>query len=498
MQSTSPKESAFEPPPQTFPTQGDRQYSLQKEIMSTQSNFTALDWGYSYPLIFHLNLEIPAFFVSYRWWEDEATTVFWAFDIQEIRRVIQFKLFSDENFPRTSLCARTVDTIDSFLVALSEPHEYQLLGNLSHIQRVEEILRRSSIPPFQPIPWSWLPPRTRITLDAREIAAAIDAESHFHFRQIAFEEFVRAALGYKAVFVEWFLQQHAALYIMLQDHLSAYKEDIPLYTEVEKHLRSRSPFAHRALVQCLLAVRHGGYRDMPKPNTAGFEFIAGPIQALFKDQPGRLTTMLKILSVLAMKFRRQYIHAPTMDWKTPFDTSIPFLNDYLESTSPKDLARSIRGLDEHSFAELTRQSLIAEDAIVGQLLDQWRILSISIWECCAALPNMVPYLQECAQSLLATRDYHSLTAIIKGLHTYTVLTTHPASTDIPQRNAITLETLVPREILSLMSPAENFASYRQHYQKYPGIPFLIAHTRDHEKNGESVLQPVFQYLQSTK
>lgn len=242
MQSTSPEESAFEPPPQTFSTPGDRQYSLQKVTMSAQSSLTALDWGYSYPLIFHLNLEIPAFFVSYRWWEDEATTVFWAFDIQEIRRVIQFGLFRDENFPRTSLCARTVDAIDNFLIALSEPHEYQLLGNLSHIQRVEEILRRSSISPFQPIPWSWLPPQSSPTLDAREIAAAIEAESHFHFRQIAFEEFVRAALGYKAIFVEWFLQQHAALYIILQDHLGAYPEDIPLYTEVEK-VRFLSYFA---------------------------------------------------------------------------------------------------------------------------------------------------------------------------------------------------------------------------------------------------------------
>ncbi|KAJ9490422.1 hypothetical protein VN97_g2856 [Penicillium thymicola] len=465
--------------------------------MSAQFSLAALDWGYSYPLIFHLNLEIPAFFVSYRWWEDEATTVFWAFDIHEIRRVIQFGLFGDENFPRTSLCARTVDTIDNFLIALSEPHEYQLLGNLSHTQRVEEILRRSSIPPFQPIPWSWLLPQSSPTLDAREIAAAIEAESHFHFRQIAFEEFVRAALGYKSIFVEWFLQQHAALYIILQDHLGAYPEDIPLYTEVEKHLRSRSPFAHRALVQCLLAVRCGGNRKISKPNTAGFEFIAGPIQALFKDQAGGLTVMLKILSVLAIRFRRQYIHAPTMDWKTPFDTSIPFLDDYLESTSPTDLARSMRGLDEHNFAELTQQSLIAEDAVVRKLLLQWRKLSISIWECCAALPDLIPYLQECAQSLVTTRNYHSFAAIIRGLHTYTILTTRPANITA-QGNAITLETLIPQEMISLMSSAENFAAYRQHYQKFPGIPFLIAHTRDHKENGESALQPVFQYLQSTK
>lgn len=136
---------------------------------------------------------------------------------------------------------------------------------------------------------------------------------------------------------------------------------------------------------------------MPKPNTAGFEFIAGPIQTLFKDQPGRLTAMLKMLSVLTIRFRRQYIHAATMDWKTPFDTSLPFLDDYLESTSPTDLARSMRGVDENHFSELTRQSLIAEDAIVGQLKIQWRELSVSVWECCAALPDLIPYLQECAQ-----------------------------------------------------------------------------------------------------
>ncbi|EKV18972.1 Guanine-nucleotide dissociation stimulator CDC25 [Penicillium digitatum] len=466
--------------------------------MSAQSSFTALDWGRSYPSIFHLNLEIPAFSVPYRWWEDEATTVLWAFDIQEIRRVIQFGLFRDENFPRNSLSARTVYTVDRFLVALAKPHEYQLLGNLSHIQRVEEILRRSSISPFQPIPWIWLPPQSSPTLDAREIAAAIEAESHFHFKQIAFEEFVRAALGYKAIFVEWFLQQHATLYIILQDHLSVYVEDIPLYIEVEKHLRSRSPFAHRALVQCLLAVRRGGSRDMSKPNTAGFEFIAGPIQALFRDQPGRLTAMLKILSVLAFRFRRQYIHAPTMDWKTPFDTSTFFLDDYLESTSPKDLARSMRGLDEHNFAELTRQRSIPEDDVMRQLVAHWHTLSISIWECCTALPDLIPYLQECAQSLITTRNYNSLAAIIKGLHTYTIWTSCPASAGSVQGNAITLETLIPREIISLMSPADDFAAYHQYYQKFPGLPFLIAHTRHHKRNGESVLQPVFQYLQSTK
>lgn len=144
-------------------------------------------------------------------------------------------------------------------------------------------------------------------------------------------------------------------------------------------------------------MRPGENREISEFRGAGFEFIAGPIQALFKDQPGRLAVTFKMLSVLTIRFRRQYVHAPTMDWKTPFDTSIPFLDDYLQSTSPTDLASSMRDLDEQNFSELTRQILIAEGSVVGQLKIQWRELSVSVWECCAALPDLIPYIQECAQ-----------------------------------------------------------------------------------------------------
>lgn len=232
MQSISPEDLSFEPPPKKCNlSPGRGQNPLKKQ--SIHSIMMASDSGNSLQ-IFRTRAEIPAFFVSYRWWEDEATTVFWAFDIQEISRVIRFGLFRDENFPRTSLRSRNADTIDTFLIALSEPHEYQLLDSLSHMQRVEEILRRSSIPPFEAIPWSWFPPQSSPTLDALEIATAIETESHLHFSRIDFEEFVRAALGYNALFIDWFLQQHTALYLILLNHLQAHPEDVPLYANVEK------------------------------------------------------------------------------------------------------------------------------------------------------------------------------------------------------------------------------------------------------------------------
>ncbi|KAJ5565884.1 Guanine-nucleotide dissociation stimulator CDC25 [Penicillium sp. DV-2018c] len=498
MQSTSPEESVFEPSPTTLLSPGGRQHSAKKAKMASQSDSAIATFGYSYQQIFQSDLEIPAFYMTYRWWEDEATTVFWAFEIQEITRVVQFGLFRDENLPRTSLRSRNADTIDAFLVSLSEPHEYELLANLSHMQRVEEIIRRSSIPPFQAIPWSWLPPQSSPTLDAEKIATEIEAESHFHFRQIAFEEIVRAALGYYAISVEWFLQQHTALYILLVDHLYANPEDIPLYTEVEKHLRSRSPFAHRALIQCLRSVSPVSIRDLPQSNTAGFEFIAGPIQDLFKEQPGRLEVMLKILSVLAIRFRRWYIHAPAMDWQTPFDTSIPLLEDYLISSSESSLARNLSIQDEQRFAEMTRRNFVAGDAVVEKLLADWRALGISVWECCAALPEMISDLQVCAQSLFAARNYHSLTAIINGFHTYTISTMRASNTGTTPGHPTTKRALIPQEIAFLMNPAQNYAAYRQHYLKFPGLPFMAPHLRDRKQNGDSVLQPVFQYLQSTQ
>ena len=165
-----------------------------------------------------------------------------------------------------------------------------------------------------------------------------------------------------------------------------------------QHLRTRSPFAHRALVRALFNIQPESTRHMPQSTTPGFQFIAGPIQSLFRDQPPSLTTILKVFSVLAIRFRRQYIHTSHMDWNQPFDTSIIFLEDCLNSTSAIDLARTLTGADEVDFGDLTRHNLIAEDAVVKRLLANWHILSISVWECCSALPDMMtPYLRECAQ-----------------------------------------------------------------------------------------------------
>lgn len=149
-------------------------------------------------------------------------------------------------------------------------------------------------------------------------------------------------------------------------------------------------------MQCLAALQPGAV-DLKQASAPGFEFVAGPIQRLFRDQPPSLSTILKLFSVLAIRFRRQYVHTSRMDWITPFDTDILFLEYCLSSTSPEDLAHTLISTDEVDFSALSRQNIIANDALVKGLLASWHTLSISVWECCSALPDITPFLRECAQ-----------------------------------------------------------------------------------------------------
>ncbi|KAJ5244673.1 hypothetical protein N7489_004769 [Penicillium chrysogenum] len=257
-----------------------------------------VDMG-SFLFVFRPNVAIPQFCVAYRWWEDEAINMLWAYDFNDISQAIRFGLFHDESSPRSSLLSRNMQFINEFLLAASKPYEHCRLSELSHPQKVEEILLRSSIPQRPLLTWNWIPTISGGSSDPRTIALEIEAESYFHFQQIAFEDIVRSALGYKAVSVEWFLQQHTSLYGILVNHLHMYPEELLLYLEVEKHLRDRSPFAHQALAKCIMAIQPDGKHNMPSRNTPGFAFIAAPIQQLFKNHSSSLSTIFKVLSVLA-------------------------------------------------------------------------------------------------------------------------------------------------------------------------------------------------------
>ncbi|KAF2993160.1 hypothetical protein E8E15_000102, partial [Penicillium rubens] len=188
----------------------------------------------------------------------------WAYDFNDISQAIRFGLFHDESSLRSSLLSRNMQFINEFLLAASKPYEHCRLSELSHPQKVEEILLRSSIPQRPLLTWNWIPIISGGSSDPRTIALEIEAESYSHFQQIAFEDIVRSALGYKAV---------------------TYGTGAPLPT---KPLHSAS-----------WPSKLDGKHNMPSCNTPGFAFIAAPIQQLFKNHSSSLSTIFKVLSVLA-------------------------------------------------------------------------------------------------------------------------------------------------------------------------------------------------------
>ncbi|KAL2836119.1 hypothetical protein BJY01DRAFT_238432 [Aspergillus pseudoustus] len=445
----------------------------------------------SYPFPFRSSEERPQFNVQYRWWEDEAPPMLWGFDIEEIRRVIRYGLYPDEQLPRMALQSRSAATVEKFLLGLAVPQERALLIQLPHIQKVEEILHRcrAVAPPL--IAWSWVPTRMDSELDPLAVANAIDTESHLQFARISFEELVRYALGYPSLRVEWFLQQHAVLYALLLDHLNAFPEERVRYLEVEHHLRIRSPFTHRAVAY---ALRDTGVQVEMASTEPGFGFIAAPIQRLFRDLPQNLTSILKVLCMLGVRFERTYLHSREMKWSQPFSIVFFFLEDILDSASSTDFARTLTTTDEREFAGLVDQGTF-DEKLAHRLSVRWETLSIEVWECCRALPKMIEYVQESLQPLLVDRNYHSLTAILSGLHRYSV----SESTIVRADNGSTALATNPMfgpEFQYLIDPAQNYATYRQQYNSVPGIPFLIPHLNEHRELGEGVFQILFQQLKS--
>lgn len=163
-------------------------------------------------------------------------------------------------------------------------------------------------------------------------------------------------------------------------------------------MRTKSPFGYRAIVECLSQFQSNSVGQASRTYKPGFEFIAGPIQALFKASRLGLYNTVKLLSVVSIRFQQTYIHVPYMDWHKKLDTQVPLLNSLLSSLSATDFARSLTRSDESKFSQLSREKLMGEqNPTVEALHERWSTLSMNVYECCTALPEIVPYIQQSAE-----------------------------------------------------------------------------------------------------
>lgn len=190
----------------------------------------------SYVSIFQADEERPRHNIAWPWWQHDATTILWGYNLERIKRVIRYGLCADENHCRLALEKRPPAVIHNFLDGLAAPEKWLEYGRLSHEEKVGKIMRRCRLPVPPVLTWSWLPTRSNdgLAWDPLAMAKAIDAESHIQFNRIGFEDLVQYSLGHASRRVDWFLDQHSCFYAHLLDHFNAFPGELATYLEVEK------------------------------------------------------------------------------------------------------------------------------------------------------------------------------------------------------------------------------------------------------------------------
>ncbi|PGH26664.1 hypothetical protein AJ80_01610 [Polytolypa hystricis UAMH7299] len=428
---------------------------------------------------------------SYRWWETECDLALRRFDAWEVRRLIRFRLYPNNEYPRQILLSRSESSVDHLWSSLSPPERRNVDTSVStHQYKVEQILHlsRTDAATPSPSPWGWYPNISPATRDARTIASDIDRESRAQFKTVPFEDWVHYSLGYSTESVEWLLQQHRKFGSLLSTYLEeALAAEADLYVEVEMYLRQGSHLAHHVLSQCLKEkgqLQHVDYA--PVPLHERLNFVIMPIRELFKDEVRGLRWLLKRLSILEIHFTRKYHQSRAIDWVNPFDTKTPFLDDLFSCRYPQHLAQRFTNFARYKFASLLTDGLHINEPVLQSLTTDWHALTAAVEDECFLAQWGFDDLKMCVELLYNLNNYYSATAVLHGLQKFSpeVFETLRRSAANPSEN---LEE--PASIfLNLLDSTDNYAAYRRIMQERPGLPFLNPHLAE---GGTEALKRIF-------
>lgn len=85
--------------------------------------------------------------------------------------------------------------------------------------------------------------------------------------------------------------------------------------------------------------------------------------------------------------------------------------------------------------------------------------------------------------------------MLDGIHRYSISTAQSRGLNSTHGGMVVVDPVVFPDVVALRKPDQNYASYRQHYLQYPGVPFLLPHLREYREVGSGALQPLLEYLQ---
>ncbi|OAX80015.1 hypothetical protein ACJ72_05659 [Emergomyces africanus] len=424
---------------------------------------------------FKVELEPPRFDVQWRWWEDEASFILRAFTVEAIKRLVQFRLYHDDNLPRSILRSRDANTVTAFLDSVLPSNDDTVVAQLSHYDRVEKLLDLCRPRDTEARPWSWFPASPPSDLHVETIAKEVNEESYLQFKAVRFEDWVHYSLGYPTPSVEWFLAQHSKLSSYLMDHFNEFADQARKYAEVEKVRTISVDAPTPAIPHCPDTKLVHNTAEWPNHDVKEAGGIANPIQPWIPPRIG--------LCELGKSLRAES----------------PLLDEFFDASSPRALARSLTHTDDREFTGLSLRSFVTENSKFRQLTANWDNVCTVTEECCLAYPDLVDYFKNCVQQLTPwpekdlynRRNYYSATAILHGLQRAN-----------PQRFSFNLLFPAPNATLfsstgfllnlfDLLDSANNYGSYRKLIQSRPGLPFLAPHAKEYQLHGEQGLAGIF-------
>ena len=175
-------------------------------------------------------------------WDVEAARILrTSLSIQDIKLICRFRPYQDENLPRSVLLTRWEAKLNDFLDWLHIEKD-----ELCKYQKVEAIIKHFAPLPPRKVCWKWTPSDSMHETDPKRIATKIDEQSHSHFKEIPFEDWVRRSIGFYVPSVAEFCNQHSELRGKLSEYLNNNPEAYLKYSNVAKvrcHRHVLSPTA---------------------------------------------------------------------------------------------------------------------------------------------------------------------------------------------------------------------------------------------------------------
>ena len=172
---------------------------------------------------------------AFCWWEDGAKSILRGNDLQDIKLVCRFRIYSDEDLPREILRTRWSSLLNTFFLNLYGG-DRQTVNDLNKDQKVEGILEKLVPSLISSDRSDVQEPHELLQEDVSQSALGLNEASSSAFKRIPFSDWVRSARDpYEEVdLVDDFIDWHGSLQDLVECRLRDYPEEMEKYIQLEK------------------------------------------------------------------------------------------------------------------------------------------------------------------------------------------------------------------------------------------------------------------------